>query len=237
MVARGWHGLISLCVVLALVLQLSVTVGVSSLPQGHAVGTLAGTHLLGRLVRVVSFFTIQSNVLAGLVSLQLALRPGRDGSGWRVLRLAALLGITVTGIVYAAVLAATHHPHGFREVAANDLFHYVVPVLMLLGWLLFGPRPRVGLRTALLAMIWPVLWLAYTLLAGAVSSWYPYPFVDVATYGYAQVLLYCLAVTAVFAIIVAIYAGLDRVLPAAPRLAAASSPDTDARAIRTAWRP
>jgi hypothetical protein len=236
MVARGWHGFIALCVALALVLQLSVTVGVSSLPPGHAVGTLAGTHLFGRLLRVVSFFTIQSNVLAGLVSLQLALRPARDGSGWRVLRLAALLGITVTGIVYAAVLAATNHPSGFREVAANDLFHYVVPVLMLLGWLLFGPRPRIGVRTVLLAMIWPVMWLAYTLLHGAVSSWYPYPFVDVATYGYRRVLLYCLGVTAVFAVIAAIYAGLDRLLPAAPRNAATSS-ETDGQAVTTAWRP
>ena len=65
MTARWWHGLIALFVAVALVIQLSITFGVSALPPGHAVGTLAGTQLLGRLLRMVSFFTIQSNVLAG----------------------------------------------------------------------------------------------------------------------------------------------------------------------------
>lgn len=217
MIARMWHGVTALCVAVAIVLQFSITIGVSSLPPGHAVGTLAGTQLLGRLLRVISFFTIQSNVLAGLVSLQLAMQPRRDGTGWRVLRLMALLGITVTGVVYSAILAATHVPHGWQEVTANTLLHYVVPILMVLGWAMFGPRPRMGLRVGLLALIWPVLWLAYTLGHGAMSSWYPYPFVDVAEHGYAVVLLYCLGVTAVFAVIAAIYAVLDRVLPAAPR--------------------
>jgi hypothetical protein len=216
MIARAWHGVTAICVAAALVIQLSITFGVSSLPPGHAVGTLAGTQLLGRLLRVASFFTIQSNVLAGIVALQLAMRPGRDGAGWRVLRLMALLGITVTGIVYSAVLAATHDPHGWQEITSNALLHYVVPILTVLGWALFGPRPRMGLRTGLLAMIWPVLWLGYTLVHGALSSWYPYPFVDVAEHGYGLVLLYCLGVTALFAVLATIYAVLDRVLPSAP---------------------
>ena len=219
MVARWWHGAIALCVAVAIVLQLWITIGVSSSPPGHAVGTLAGTELLGRLLRMVSFFTIQSNVLAGLVSLQLALRPDRDGSGWRVLRLAALFGITVTGIVYSAILAATHNPNGWQEITANTLLHYVVPALVVVGWVMFGPRPRLGLRTVLLAMIWPVLWLGYTLVHGALSSWYPYPFVDVDTHGYPLVLLYCLGITVMLAVIATIYAVLDRVLPPAPHVA------------------
>jgi hypothetical protein len=214
MMARWWHGLIALCVAVALVLQLWITIGVSSLPPGHEVGILAGTALLGRLLRMVSFFTIQSNVLAGLVSLQLARRPDRDGSGWRVLRLDALLGITVTGIVYSAILAATHDPNGWQETTTNTLLHYVVPALMVVGWVLFGPRPRIGLRTVLLAMIWPVLWLGYTLVHGALSSWYPYPFIDIEAHGYARVLLYSLGITVIFGIIATIYAVLDRVLPA-----------------------
>jgi hypothetical protein len=218
-VARWWHGLIALCVAVALVIQLAITIGVAALPPGHVVGTLAGTQFLGRLLRMVSFFTIQSNALAGLVSLQLALRPDRDGSGWRVLRLAALIGITVTGIVYSAVLAATHDPSGWDEITSNTLLHYVVPIMVVLGWVMFGPRPRIWVRTVLLAMIWPVLWLGYTLVHGALSNWYPYPFVDVEAHGYARVRVSCLGITVVFAVIATIYAVLDRVLPPAPRTA------------------
>ena len=64
--------------------------------------------MANRVLRVLSFFTIQSNILSGIVSGQLARNPVRDGRIWRAARLAALFGITVTGIVYATVLARMH---------------------------------------------------------------------------------------------------------------------------------
>lgn len=215
MVGRAWHALVALLVLVGLVLQIWIAVDVAARPPGHAVGTLAGTYLFGRLVRVVSFFTIQSNILSGIVSAQLARDPSRDGPVWRAVRLAALFGITVTGIVYATVLAAIHEPNGWRETAANAIFHYVVPIGMVLGWLLFGPRPRIAASVGW-ALLWPVLWFAYTLVRGEVTSWYPYPFVDVTTHGYARVLLNGLAVTAVLALVCVLFAALDRRLAAQP---------------------
>ena len=106
---------------------------------------------------------------------------------WRPLRLAALVGITVTGIVYSTVLAAIHQPNGAAEVTVNTIVHYVVPVLMVAGWLLFGPRPRIDRRAIGWSLLFPVLWLAYTLIRGAIWAWYPYPFVDVTAHGYARV--------------------------------------------------
>jgi hypothetical protein len=61
-----------------------------------------------------------------------------------------------------------------------------------------------------------VVWFAYTLVHGAASGWYPYPFVDVATQGYGRVLLNAVAVTAVFAVVGVLFAWLDRRLPAQP---------------------
>src|SRR5579875_3680576 len=98
MIARAWHA--------------AIAVRVSGTPHEVAVGTLRGSSLAGRIIRVFSFFTIQSNVLCGIVSAQLAARPARDGPAWRPVRLAALFGITVTGIVYSTVLAAMHQPNG-----------------------------------------------------------------------------------------------------------------------------
>ena len=98
------------------------------------------------------------------------------------LRLAALFGITVTGIVYSTVLA--QHPRAERrraETFVNDIVHYVVPVMVVLGWLLFGPRPRVDARTVLAWSLlfpagcgWPTRWCA-----ARSWHWYPYPFLDV----------------------------------------------------------
>ena len=134
---------------MALVVQVVIAARVPGTPHSVTTGLLRGSSLPGRIIRVFSFFTIQSNVLSGMVSAQLAIRPDRDGPGWRALRLAALTGITVTGIVYSAVLADVHEPHGAAETMVNTIVHYVVPIMMVAGWLLFGPRPRVDRATVL----------------------------------------------------------------------------------------
>jgi hypothetical protein len=197
-------------VLVAFALQVVITVRAPADPPGHAVGTLAGASLATRLIRVLSFFTIQSNLLVAITSLQLARRPDRGGRGWSALRVASLVGITVTGIVYATVLARVHEPTGWDQVVSNAVLHYLVPVLALLGWVLFGPRPRVDRGVVAIAVIWPVAWLGYTLVHGAVSGWYPYPFIDVAALGYRGVAVNCLGVLLVFAFVAGLVALGDR---------------------------
>jgi hypothetical protein len=214
--ARAWHATIAVVVVAALAVQLAIAVQVAAHPPGHVVGTLAGTALAGRVVRVFSFFTIQSNVLSGIVSAQLALSPRRDGPVWRVVRLDALLGITVTGIVYSTVLARIHEPKGWEQVSTNIAFHYVVPIMMVLGWLLFGPRPRIDWAVVRWALLWPVLWAAYTIVHGEITGWYPYPFVDLATHGYARVVSNALIVTVVLGVVAVLFGVGDRRLRRAP---------------------
>jgi hypothetical protein len=166
------------------------------------------------VLRVLSFFTIQSNILSGVTSAQLARNPHRDGRLWRAVRLASLLGITVTGIVYGTVLAKIHEPHGWQETSTNTVFHYIVPIMMVLGWLLFGPRPRIERRTVLLASLWPVAWAAYILVYGAITSWYPYPFLDVNTHGYGRVIVNAVCVAAVLLVVTSLYWLGDQRLPA-----------------------
>lgn len=216
-VARAWHSSIAVAVLVALVLQLWVAAGVPGSPAAHAVGTLAGAPLAGRVVRVLSFFTIQSNILSGVVSAQLARNGDRDGPVWRAVRLASLVGIIITGIIYATVLAAVHEPHGWKETFSNAVFHYLVPFMMVVGWLLFGPRPRIEARTIALSLLYPIAWVAYTLIDGAVTSWYPYPFLDVVSHGYATVLGNGALVVVVLGLVTGLYRLGDRYLPVAPR--------------------
>jgi hypothetical protein len=216
-IGRAWHAVIALAVAAAFVVQLVIAADVSPTPAGHAVGTLAGASMAVRMLRVVSFFTIQSNLLCAVVSAQLALDPRRDGRAWRAVRLAGLFGITVTGIVYSTVLARVHEPHGWQEISTNTVFHYVVPIMMVLGWLGFGPRPRITGRVIGEALAWPVLYFGYILCFGAISGWYPYPFLDVTTHGYGRVLVNAVLVTVVFGALAGLFAWGDRALPRAPR--------------------
>lgn len=216
MFARAWHATIAILVVAALGVQIAIAVQVAAHPPAHVVGTLAGTALAGRLVRVFSFFTIQSNVLSAVTSALLVADPDRDGLVFRVVRLDALLGITVTGIVYSTVLARVHEPKGWEQVSTNAVFHYVAPIMMVLGWLLFGPRPRIDTSVVRWALLWPVAWFAYTVAHGEATHWWPYPFVDAATHGYARVVLNAVIVTAVLGAVALMFGYLDRRLRRAP---------------------
>jgi uncharacterized membrane protein len=212
--ARAWYAVIVIVTVAALAIQLMIAVHAPGTPRGHGVGQLAGGLLATRIVRVFSFFTIQSNVLSVIVAAQLTGDPNRDGRAWRIVRLMALIGITVTGVVYSTVLARVHEPKGWEQVSTNTVFHYIVPTMMVLGFLLFGPRPRIDRTTLALTLIWPLLWMGYTLAHGTTSNWYPYPFVDVAIHGYGRVLVNAVLVAVVCVAVGALYALADHRLPA-----------------------
>lgn len=216
--ARAWHAVIAVLVFAAIIVQVVVALRVSGSPHETTAGLLRGSSATGRIIRVFSFFTIQSNLLSGLVSGQLAVKPDRDGPVWRAVRLAALFGITVTGIGYSAVLADIHDPHGFAETFVNDIVHYIVPAMMVIGWLAFGPRPRINRNTVVRSLAFPVLWFTYTLLRGAVWGWYPYPFLDVPPLGYTRVLINAVVATVVLAGVAGLYTLGDRKLPPSPSI-------------------
>jgi hypothetical protein len=97
-------------------------------------------------------------------------------------------------------------------------------VLALVGWLLAGPRPRVLRRDALLALVWPVAWLAWTLTVGALSGWYPYPFLDIGAEGAGGVALTCVGVTVLFVLLAGALAAVDRRMPPSPGRGTAPGP-------------
>lgn len=211
--ARHWHALTASVAVTALVLQLALVVpGAAVLDETDPPG------LALRLGRLVSYFTIQSNLLVAAAALTLMRDPSRDGAGWRVVRLAGLVGITVTGIVHFLLLRPLLDLDGASWVA-DKLLHVAVPLVAVTGWAAFGPRPRVTGRVVALALAWPVLWLTWTLAVGGWTGWYPYPFLDVDARGAGDVLLTCLGVTAFLGACFSLAALVDR------RSAPAPAPD------------
>lgn len=204
---RLWHFLLAAVVFLSFVVQIWLLVsGGQDINSGQAG---AGVDLATRFIRLFSYFTIQSNLIVLCVAIALAIDPRRDGRIWRVLRLDSLLGIAVTGVVYAAFLSGLVHLQG-ASVWSNFGFHYFSPVWTLLGWLLFGPRLRIDWPTIAWAFLWPMAWLVYTLIRGASSGWYPYPFLDAGALGYAKVLVNIAAIIAFAFVLATVLMALDR---------------------------
>jgi hypothetical protein len=208
--ARAWHLATAVVALAALLLQLVLVVNGDAILVDHD-----PPNLLERLLRFFAYFTIESNILVLVTAAQLARDPAHDGSRWRVVRIAAVSGITVTALVHWFLLRPLLHLDR-ADLVADKLLHLVVPVLAVLGWLVFGPRPRIEWPGCLRAAVWPLAWLAVMLVAGGLTGWYPYPFLDHREHGWGHVVVVCIGI---FVLFFALFAGLreyDRRRPAAP---------------------
>jgi hypothetical protein len=208
--ARAVHLVVAAVAWFALVFQLALVVsGEAILVDEDPPGLVARTY------RYFAYFTIQSNFLIAITSAVLARDPAEERLGWRAARLAGIVGITVTALVYFTLLRGLLELDGVNWLA-DLLLHQVVPALALAAWALAGPRPRIGLRETAYALAWPVAWLCWTLVVGQADGWVPYPFLDAGDEGWGAVGSACAGITILFLLLFALYAWLDRRLRPVP---------------------
>ncbi|WP_406638220.1 Pr6Pr family membrane protein [Amycolatopsis sp. WGS_07] len=201
--ARLWFGVTAVVVLAALVIQI-----VALVPAQGRYASFGG-----RVANLFTYFTIISNLLVLVTGAAFA--RGRGTSPlMRVLWLDALVGIVVTGVVYQVALAGLYELHGL-SLAADILLHRVTPVLCVLGWLIFAPRV-LEWRTVWWSLVYPLAWLVFTLIRGAIDSYYPYPFVNADDLGYGQVALNCVLIGAFFIVLASGARVVDRRLTRVP---------------------
>lgn len=199
--ARGWHAATAAIAWASVALQLFYS-AVGEPGDGLTMGV--------RVFRFFSYFTILSNIVVAGVTTALALNPARNGRVFRVLRLDSLVMITVTGLIYAFVLAGLYEVVGVGRNLANDGLHYVTPTLTVLAFLVVGPRLRWRVPEVFGALVLPLIWVAYILAQGAVTHWYPYPFMDVNDLGYAMVFANIAGIVLVGVVFGFVFFGVDR---------------------------
>lgn len=208
--ARAWFACTALLVAVAIVVQVRATL---QLDDGFFDNDLK------RVLNIFVFFTIQSNLLVGATTGALAVRLDRTSTAFRAVYLAAILDITVTGVVFQVALADLDQLQG-KAAAADFLLHKAIPAMAVIGWLAFGPRGLFTRRVIPYATIVPVAWVLFTLARGPLASdFYPYPFVDVADLGYARVLVNIVVITVFFFGLALGAVALDRRLGASERRA------------------
>lgn len=175
---------------------------------GHASG-LAGA--LPRVIDLLSYFTIWSQIVVGVVMYQLWRKPNRDSPWFRVFLVDAVLMITVTGIVYHLLVAPTSPPESFN-IVSSFLEHTLTPIMTILVWVVAGPRGWFSWNTVVRALVFPISFIGYTLVRGAVIGQYPYDFFDVAAYGLASVMQTVVGILLASLIFLVIYLFIDKAL-------------------------
>lgn len=129
------------------------------------------------LSNAISYFTIQSNILVVMASGYLLIYQRKYTKAENFILLGTLINISITGIVYATLLTEVWDPKGLAFIA-DALLHYVTPLLFLLYFLLFLPKKVLSYKVSRYWFLYPVIYFIYTMIRGAITNFYPYPFVD-----------------------------------------------------------
>lgn len=135
--------------------------------------------------QVFMYFTIQSNLLIAvlcLVGAVFLLQNRTVPAWWYVLKLVGTVSITLTGVVFAFVLAPTLGRSAWN--LQNTLTHVVVPVASIADFFVTGLCARISKRSIVYVMIPPAAYAVYAgiaYLAGwefARGARYPYFFLN-----------------------------------------------------------
>jgi len=195
---------------------MAVAAAIAAAVIAQFVSSLEGARAAGRDVPTVvanffSFFTILSNVSAVVVLAIAGVRffarrrrldpdpaPLATGLAW------VSTYMVVTGVVYNLLLRDL--PLQPETVGwSNEILHVWGPLFLLFDLLLGSCRRRLPWTAALGAAIFPLAWIAYTLVRAPLVTnpttgepfWYPYPFLNPANGGWGSVVVYIVVIAAV----------------------------------------
>ncbi len=177
---KAWRILIACLACLGPILQYGLML------QGETLAT-AGL----KSIEFFSYFTLISNLLAAVVLTAPLVAPTSNAARWAQAaptRIAIAVYLTITAAIYHTLLASLWDPQGLRQVS-NTLLHTITPTLFVIDWLWRGGKGPAQLSAAFRVLPIPALYGLWTLIHGALSGFYPYPFLNVAKRGYPAVLV------------------------------------------------
>ena len=168
--------------------------------------------MLERFVRFFSYFTITTNIIVAAMLSAIAFFPdtrfGRFASKPST-QAAVASYITIVGVVYSLFLRSVWDPAGWQAVADHAL-HDVMSLLTVLDWFVFAPKAGIAVRDVAKWLIYPIVYIVYSLVRGAFVDWYPYWFVDVTQFGYPKSLAHTGFVLIAFSVVGFIFVILAR---------------------------
>jgi hypothetical protein len=161
------------------------------------------------VVNTFSYFTILTNLLVAVVCTA-CLR--RERSGTFLTRPSTLSAVAVyifiVGLTYSLLLRSLWNPTGLQAVADISL-HDVVPILFVFFWIFFVPKGTLRWSQPLYWLIYPLLYVVYSLIRGALIGVYPYHFADPILLGYPRALTNAVFMLVGFWLLGLIVVGVD----------------------------
>jgi hypothetical protein len=140
---------------------------------------------LFRPTEYFAFVSIQTSIIAAFILIWTGrtVFSGRTESRLQVIsRLTATACYLVVSIAYNALLRGS--ANDIRDgdyawpVLPNEVIHVWAPLAIFLGWLLIQGPIKLKLRDALWVTVYPLTWIAFSVVRGLATGWWPYWFID-----------------------------------------------------------
>jgi len=174
-----------------------------------------GPGLFASTVNFFSYFTVLANSAASLAMLMPAIASESNSVGRFLsppsVRTAIAGYLIVVGGTYFFFLRHVGNDEGLERVA-DQLMHYVTPVLFMIDWLVFVPKGHVPLTIIGSSLIPPIAYGIWPVVHGSRSGWYPYPFLNLKALGYHAAFVNMATVLVVFTTVAVILVVVDRLM-------------------------
>jgi hypothetical protein len=152
------------------------------------------------IVNFFSFFTNLSNLFAAIVLIISAvylIKHHEPTARDDIVRGTSVVCMTLVGVVFSVLLRNVDLGHLLPWV--NIVLHYIMPIVIVVDWLYQPPNTKLVFKQTWLWLIFPAMYLVYSVIRGAIVGFYAYPFFNPAkSGGYGGVALYCLAIAITF---------------------------------------
>ena len=171
------------------------------------ISSLFSANPLTSLAFTVSSYTFQSNFFV-FIWITLAVIYNKKGDKplflSSIVHGAVTLYITVTLIIFALLLQMFYFPTEPLAIITNILAHYLVPILMIVEWYLTQEDEEYEKKNALYWLIYPFIYLAYSVILELTINVNLYYFISINEFG-ALMILFVVLLTVFFY-------GLSRIL-------------------------
>ena len=164
-------------------------------------------HNLFRPTEYFSYFTITSCLLTAVV-LALGglkvLRKQEETKFFTLYRLTMAASMVIVGVIYNALLAGSapdsRDGNYAWPVLPNLILHTYMPIVVLLEWLFTSTAVKLKIKSSFWVLIYPLVWLAFSITRGFVTSWWAYWFID-PQYGISTMLTWIGVIAAFFVVL------------------------------------
>ena len=162
------------------------------------------------------FFSIDSSIFAGAVGLVGAwvlLSGKKETERLQTIRLVATVSMIIVGVVYHALLgdsAVDPADIGYEwPVIPNLVIHTWAPIAVAIDYLISvrGSVPK--WRKALWVVVYPLVWLTFSVVRGLLDNWWPYWFINPnSEIGVSGMVTYILIIASAFIILGFVVSGI-----------------------------